>query len=239
MSGSLKSAVFVQIVYLALAILVALVVWGILGEYESTAKVPLGNWRLGGPLAGVVAVYLLLYRGGLVDKFIELSGKTVKAEVLLTPVDTEAYGTLFNGYDNCDYIAFNSPFKVEEAGQILLDEALAIHEKRYLKDNVKSRYLLCDRESYERAKEFFDKLADRIGKEVLDANLQICQAEGTQPGYTYFGGTKDGKAVCVIYPAAKFREGLPEAVVYLENAPKLLTLLRSDFEERWREAKET
>ena len=237
MMTNLKAAAVLQIVYSGLAILVALVIWGILGEFPSNVKADLGNWRLGGPFAGFVFVYLLLYRTGLVDRFIEASGKGVKAEVLLTPVSKKAYATLFDGFNNCDYIAFNSPFKVEEAGQTFLEDALAIHEKRYLKDHVKSRYLFYEKESYERAKEFFKKLEERVGKDVIENNLEIRFFEGRQPGYTYFGGNKNSAPVCVIYPAARFKDGLPDAVVYLENSLNLLNLLKTDFKEKWDEAK--
>jgi len=237
MTPNLRAAVVLQVVYAFLAILVALVIWGILGEFDSKVDGVLGKWRLGGPFAGFVFVYLLLLRSGLVDRFIEVSGKMVKAEVLLTPVSKNAYVTLFDGYNNCDYIAFNSPFRVEEVGQTFLNDALAIHEKRYLQENVKSRYLFCEKDSYERAKSFFKKLEKRVGKDIIDSGLEIRFIDIGQPGYTYFGGRKNGVPACVIYPAARFQGGLPDAVVYLENAPNLLTLLMKDFNEKWDKAK--
>lgn len=236
MTSNLKAAVVLQVVYICLAILVALVIWGILGEFGSQVEADLGKWRLGGPFAGFVFVYFLLLRTGLVDRFIEASGKMVKAEVLLTPVSKKAYVTLFDGYNNCDYIAFNSPFRVEEVGQTFLNDALAIHEKRY-QEHVKSRYLFCEKESYERAKGFFKKLEKRVGKDIIDSSLEIRYFDVGQPGYTYFGGRKNGVPACVIYPAARFQGGLPDAVVYLENAPNLLTLLMKDFNEKWDAAK--
>lgn len=237
MTSNLKAAVILQVVYLGLAILVALVIWGILGKYDPQIEGKLGIWQLGGPFAGFVFVYLLLYRTGLVDLFIKATGKGVKAEVLLTPVSKDAYATLFDGYNNCDYIAFNSPFKVEEAGQTFLEDAMAIHEKRYLQGNVKSRYLFYDKKSYERAKAFFKKLDERVGGDVIKNRLEMRFCVGGQPGYTYFAGLKNDVPACVIYPAARFKGGLPDAVVYLENAPDLLTLLRTDFKEKWEEEK--
>lgn len=233
----LKAAVVLQIVYVALSLLVAIAIWGILGKYGPTAEGSLLGWKFGGPFAGFAFVYYSLNKTGLVDRFIEASGKGVKAEVLLTPVSKKVYATLFDGFNNCDFIAFNSPFKVEEAGHNFLKDALAIHEKRYLENHVACRYLFYEKESYERAKEFFKKLEARVGRNAIKDKLEIRFLEGSQPGYTYFCGLKNDIPACVIYPAARFKGGLPDAVVYLENATNLLNLLKTDFKEKWDEAK--
>ena len=73
--------------------------------------------------------------------------------------------------------------------------------------------------------------ADDVGKSV-----RLRMIGGSEPGYTYFVGQKDGIPTCVIYPAARFQGGLPDAVIYLENASNLVALLTRDFNARWRDA---
>ena len=70
----------------------------------------------------------------------------------------------------------------------------------------------------------------------MEEHLDMRLFAGDQPGYTYFAGRKNGVPACVLYLAARFKGGLPEAVIYLENSPSLFNLLTTDFQEKWDKA---
>ncbi len=232
-----KHVIIVQAIYATIALLVALVIWGVLGEYDNRVEGSLPDgWRVGGPIGGWVLVWLLLSRQHVIEKLAEAAGVSVKADILLSPTQAKEYSLLFENFNECDYVAFNAPFQVEEAGDRLYDKALAIHQQRYQTDKVRSRYLFYNRDSFTRAVKFFKKLKDRMGAEDVEKSVKLRMSGGSEPGYAYFVGEKDGIPTCVIYPAARFRGGLPDAVICFENASNLVAMLARDFNERWRDA---
>jgi len=172
----------------------------------------------------------------VIERLAEAAGVSVKADVILSPTQAKEYSRLFNNFNECDYVAFNAPFQVEETGDRLYDKALEIHHKRYRTDHVRSRYLFYNRDSFTRAVRFFEELQDYMGADDVEKSVRLRMVGSSEPGYTYFVGEKDGIPTCVIYPAARFQGGLPDAVIYLENASNLVALLTRDFNARWRDA---
>jgi hypothetical protein len=114
--------------------------------------------------------------------------------------------------------------------------ALAIHAARYREQGIHSRYLFYDPAAYERAQAFFRRLALEVGTETIAESVQLRLVDAKAPGYTYFCGKKRKRPSCIIYPAATFNEGRPEAVLYVENSPSLGGTLRRHFDEQWSRA---
>lgn len=228
---------FIQVVYVLMALSVALVLWTFLPEVNE-AIFSIGPFRGGGAFAGFVFVWWYLKKVGLTKRILN----PVQAGILLTPSEKEAYNALFDGFTNCDFFAFNPPFKLEgEPGDHLFEEALATHKKRYLEGQVKSRYMFFDKISYERAQRFFNELAKIIGEDKLKRHLKITYWENSPelPGYTYFIGHKGQNPFCIFYPSAAIHKGLPEAVIYIKGAEDFLSILRGHFQEKWDQAQES
>ena len=166
--------------------------------------------------------------------------KKVRAEIMVTPSDTKRYNKLFHGFSDCLFRAFNPPFKVEgEPGDPRFQSALKTHKKRY-NSGVTSYYLFFNREYYSRAQSFFQKLEEELGKEKFEEVVKIYLWENapSKPGYTFFIGKKKGRHCCILYPAATYRSGLPEAVIYLEGVKNLVSILDRFFQEQWDQAHE-
>ena len=166
----------------------------------------------------------------------------VRADIMVTPSDINRYNILFHGFSDCLFRAFNAPFKVEgEPGDPRFQSALETHKKRY-NSGVTSYYLFFNREHYSRAQSFFQKLKEELGweKEKLEEVVKIYLWENapSKPGYTFFIGKKKGRHCCILYPAATYRAGLPEAVVYLEGVENLVSILDTFFQEQWAQAHE-
>jgi hypothetical protein len=164
--------------------------------------------------------------------------KRVRADIMLMPTDPKKYDALFHGFSDCDFYAFNPPFKVEgEPGDARFQAALETHEARY-RSNVKSHYLFFDRESYSRAQRFFQELEQRLGRDKFQrAVTSILWDKPPQtPSYTFFMGQKRGRSSCILYPSVAMRGGLPEAVVLVEGDDNLLSILNRYFQENWEQA---
>jgi len=161
----------------------------------------------------------------------------VQATVVYPPTEKDRYNRLFDNLSDCDFYAFNPPFRVEHAGKKILKEALKTHKKRY-GSNVSSRYLFFDNESYQDANHFFDELGKQIGKEKVDKDIErIYWATAPEvPGFTFFIGKKQGKEVIVLYPRAVMEHGIPRAVIYIEGAEDLYSILQEFFLRQWNEA---
>ena len=164
--------------------------------------------------------------------------RLIDAHVILTPTDTKRYTKLFDDFTECDFIAFNSPFEVEQFGTKIHSDSLEIHKNRY-KKNVKSRYLFFDRTSYEKGRKFFKSLAEKIGIDDLKEHIKTSLWEECPepPGYTFFVGEKNGKSAIILYPRAVIdNKGIPNAVIYLEGADALGGILRRYFLVQWRDS---
>ena len=223
-------------------VLVVLVVEVILGgiAYDSSGL----NSTLA--LVGIVGILLILiavvafmayYRPEAL-RGVRAPRLPVQATVLYPPTEKDRYNRLFDNFSDCDFYAFNPPFEVEHAGKKILKEALETHRKRY-ESNVSSRYLFFDKESYRNASHFFDELAKQIGQEKVDKDIErIYWANAPEvPGYTLFIGKKQGKAAVVLYPRAVMENGIPRAVIYIEGAEDLHSILHEFFIKQWNAAK--
>ena len=162
----------------------------------------------------------------------------VQATVVYPPTEKDRYNKLFDGFSDCDFYAFNPPFQVEHAGAKILKESLKTHQKRY-ESNVSSRYLFFDKASHENGSHFFDELAKQIGQEKVDKNItRIYWVNVPEvPGYTFFIGKKREKAAIVLYPRAVMENGIPRAVIYIEGAEDLHSILHEFFLKQWNLAK--
>ncbi len=129
MNKSARNLLFVQTYYVVLALLVAAVIWIVIGN--ATASFKAGPWTLGGSFPGFCLVWWSLNKTGLLGKLAEAAGQTVKAEIL-SPSTREHYDKLFAGIESCDYKAFNPPFRIEgDPNTKMYQDALATHAKRY------------------------------------------------------------------------------------------------------------
>ena len=230
----------IQVVYVVIALSVALILWTFLPEVNE-AVFGIGPFRGGGAFAGFAFVWWFLHKTGPKQAAFEY----VQASIILTPSKKEQYNRLFDGFTNCDFYAFNPPFKLEgEPKDRLFEEALATHEKRYREGGVRSRYLFFDKPSYDRAQIFFQRLESRLGKEKLEESIKIRIWENApeKPDYTFFighkGKGKERKPHCIFYPSAAMKVGLPVAIIYVEGAEDFLGILRIHFEEKWDQATE-
>lgn len=188
-------------------------------------------------LALIAVVAFMAYYRPEALQGVRASRLPVQAAVIYPPTEKDRYNRLFAGFSDCDLYAFNPPFSVEYAGDQLHREALITHRNRY-ESNVKSRYLFFDRESYENAQRFFDELAKDIGQEKVDHNIKRTYWKNPPEavGYTFFIGKKQGKATIILYPSAVMQNGIPKAVIYMEGAEDLLSILREFFIRQWNEA---
>lgn len=226
-----------QVVYVAIALLTAVILWKALPEVNK-AFVKIGPLRASGAFAGFVFVLGFLHNQWPIAEA-KRSLQPIQAGVILTPSKKGDYDNLFDGFENCDFYAFNPPFKLEgESGEHLFEVALETHEKRYLEGGVKSRYLFFDKDSYGRARTFFQKLESKIGKEKLKESVKIANWKNSSdpPGYTFFIGHKEKKPYCIFYPSATMRSGLPETVIYVEGSESFLAILKGHFQEKWEQA---
>ncbi len=184
----------------------------------------------------MVVAFLAYYRPEAL-RGIRASRLPVQATVVYPPTEKERYNQLFYGFSDCDFYAFNPPFEVEHAGEKIHEEALITHNARY-NSNVKSRYLLFTKRSRENAGRFFSALAEQIGKEKVDSNISLTywKESPEKPGFTFFIGYKQGTSAIVMYPRAVMENGIPRAVIYIEGAEELLSILREFFLKQWDEA---
>ena len=166
---------------------------------------------------------------------------SVSATVVYPPTDKSRYEKLFDGFSDCDFCAFNPPFKVEDLGAKLRDEALDVHARRY-ENSVRSRYLFFETEGFREANRFFDELAARIGKAKVEGHIDrvYWPDRKSVPHYTFFAGHKNGKPAIVLYPSAvmDMDSGIPRAVIYIEGAADLLAILQDFFFKQWKRALE-
>ena len=227
-------SLFIQIVYVVIALSVALILWTCLPEVNE-AVFSIGPFRGGGAIAGFAFVWWFLHKMGPKKADFEY----VQTDVIFAISKKEHYDALFDGIEDYDYYAFNPPFKLEgEPEDLSFEDALTTHEKRYLEGNVKSHYLFFTKDSYNRGKTFFQRLEDRIGKERREERIVIDYWENPpeEPDYTFFIGHKGrkprGKSFCIFYPSAAMREGLPDAIIYIEGEEKFFNILLRHFKEK-------
>lgn len=219
-------------------VLVVLVVEAILGGLAYSSNVPNNTYALFG-MIGILFVLIMVvafmayYRPEAL-RGIRTSRLPVQATVVYPPTEKERYNQLFYGFSDCDFYAFNPPFEVEHAGKKIHEEALITHKARY-DSNVKSRYLLFTKRSHENADRFFSALAEQIGKEKVDSNITrtYWKESPEEPGFTFFIGYKKGTPTIVMYPRAVMGNGIPRAVIYIEGAEELLSILREFFLKQW------
>lgn len=230
--------IFTQVVYVVIALVVALILWTCLPEVNE-AIFSIGPFRGGGAFAGLVFVWWFLHKTGPINVAKLAAGRLIHADVIMAPSKKEEYDALFDGIEDGDYYAFNAPFKLEgDPKDRLFEDALKTHEKRYLEGGVTSHYLFFDKPSYDRAKTFFQRLANRIGKDVVEERIRIVNWKDPPevPDYTFFvgykGKNKGKKPFCIFYPSATMGEGLPHAIIYIEGAGNLLKILTRHFKEK-------
>lgn len=233
--------ILTQVIYVAVSLVIALVLWTVLPE-ASEASISIKQWKLGGAFAGFAFTWMFLHRTGPIKAARIASDRLVTsrvhAAVVYPPTEKQRYKDLFDGFNNCDFYAFNPPFQVEQVGAMLRSEALEVHQRRY-KSNVKSRYLFFQHQSYADAEEFFSRLAQTIGRQELEDNVEHVYWPNPQevPHYTFFLGYKDGKSCIILYPQAVMRDGIPEAVLHIEGADEFHGILERFFLAQWREAR--
>ena len=235
-----RNILLIQVVYVLIALFVALTLWLILPE-DNQAKINVHQWEFGGAFAGFVFVWLILRKAGLLEEMIQTAKQTVKAGIKLKPTSEDEYNELFDGFTNCDFYAFNPPFRLEESGDRLYEKAIATHVRRYREGGVKSRYLFFDDASYERAMRFFQEVRKRSGLVRLfeeNVNVRFYKNCPQLPGYTFFTGYKKGIPFCIFYPTVAMHEGLPEAIICVEGAKDFLSILEGHFQEKWNQAKQ-
>lgn len=242
MKEEYRNILFTQMVYVLIALFVALTLWLILPE-DNQANINIHQWEFGGAFAGFAFVWWSLRRAGLIEEMIQAAKQTVQAGIKLKPTSGGGYNELFDGFTNCDFYAFNPPFRLEESGDHLFEEAIATHVRRYSECGVKSRYLFFDKASYERAMHFFQEVERRIGPgrligEEKYITIRLWENPPQLPGYTFFTGSKEEKPFCIFYPSAAMRDGLPEAIIYVEGAKDFLAILEGHFHEKWNQAKQ-
>ena len=98
-----------------------------------------------------------------------------------------------------------------------------------------------NKESYDNAIHFFDQLAGLMGKEKVNESIEciFCEHTAEVPRYTFFLGKKQEKATVVFYPDAVMENGIPRAVIYIEGAEGLHSILQEFFIKQWNIAKQT
>ena len=233
--------IFTQVIYVLIALFIAIILWKVLPKVNE-AVFSIGPFRGGGAFAGFAFVWWFLHKTGPIKsakRVVDLSSRLpVQATVVYPPTEKNRYNRLFDNFSDCDFYAFNPPFQVEHATKKILKESLKTHKKRY-ESNVSSHYLFFDKESYENASHFFDELAKQIGQEKVDKDIErIYWVNAPEvPGYTFFIGKKQGKAAIVLYPRAVMENGIPRAVIYIEGAEELHSILHVFFLKQWNVAK--
>ena len=236
MKEEYRNIILIQLIYVLIALFVALVLWLIFDDVQ--ANINIHGWELGGAFAGFIFVWLSLRRVGLLDEMMRRAKRTVQAGIKLKPTNKDEYNVLFDGFTNCDFYAFNPPFKLEESGDHLYENAIVTHVKRYRECDVKSRYLFFDKAGYERAMCFFQEVERRIGPDGPKDCITIKFWENPPqlPGYTFFTGYKEGKPFCIFYPTVAMRDGLPALIIWIEGAKDFLSILEGHFHENWDKA---
>jgi len=221
-------------------VLVVFVVEAILGGIGYSSNAPNNSYALFG-MIGILLVLILVVAFMAVYRPEALRGIRTQVPVQVTvvypPTEKERYNQLFYGFSDCDFYAFNPPFEVEHAGKNIHEEALITHKARY-DSNVRSRYLLFTKRSCENADRFFDALAEQIGEDKVESNIDRTYWKESQedPGFTFFIGYKQGTPAIAMYPCAVMENGIPRAVIYIEGAEELLSILREFFLKQWSEA---
>lgn len=164
--------------------------------------------------------------------------KLIDAHIVQPPTEKKSYTKLFDDFEDCDFFAFNPPFEVEHSGKIISSSSLKIHKKRY-KNNVNSRYLFFNKRSFENGQKYFEALADKIGIQDVEEHIDIRLWSDCPdpPGYTFFVGKKHDKSAIILYPKAVIQKGIPNAVIYMEGADSLSSILRKYFLDQWRDSK--
>ena len=164
--------------------------------------------------------------------------KGVSADLVWAPTNEEKYKALFGGFTGKFY-AFNPPFQVEEdKGSKQFEDALETHKKRY-ESVTTAHYLFFDRESLRRAKDFFEELQSKLGKEKFKKVLSIkfWDKEPYTPGYTFFLGEKgEDKPSCILYPSVVMSEGIPEVVVVIGSVD-MYKIMHGHFNKYFAKAK--
>lgn len=205
-----------------------------------------GIWKLVLPAAlgagGIGSQFLTVYRSmhesgplqDLREQYRQLASELppVSANVHLKPRDEKAYRKLFEGFTECDFIAYCAPFRMESRTKRKRKESLKVHLKRY-KEGVNSRYLFYDKDSYELAVNFFKDLQKQV---TLAGKIELrCLPEQSSPAYTYFGGTRGKKEDprCILYPSVALKQGLPDAVIVIDGDHHLLGILSDHFDREW------
>jgi hypothetical protein len=232
--------ILTQVIYVAVSLVVALVLWGAL-PHASEASISINQWKFGGAFAGFAFMLVFLHRMGPIKAAIVASERLVSsrvyAAVVYPPTEKQRYKDLFGGFKNCDLYAFNPPFQVEQGGAMVRLEALQVHQRRY-KSNVKSHYLFFKQQSNADAGVFFSRLAEMIGRQQLEESVERIHWPNPPeiPCYTFFLGYKDEKSAIILYPAAVMQEGIPQAVMYIEGADELHRILERFFLAQRKEA---
>ncbi len=222
-------------------VLVVLVVEAILGGLAHSGSAPNNTYALFGMIGIlfvlIMVVALMAYYRPEALRGMRTSRLIVQATVVYPPTEKDRYNQLFYGFSDCDFFAYNPPFEVEHAGRKIHKEALITHTARY-NSNVESRYLLLTERSHDNAERFFSALADQIGKKKVDSNdtRMFWKNSPEEPGFTFFIGYKKGIPAIVMYPRAVMANGIPRAVIYIEGAEELLSILREFFLKQWSEA---
>jgi len=239
MKKEYRFVLLIQLYYILIAMFVALVLWTALPDAVGEVKFSVNQWKFSGAFGGFAFVWLFLRRRGVIESIMKDAAQPIQAGILLTPARKEEYNVLFDGFTDCDFYAFNPPFKVEgEPGDHLFHQAVATHAKRYRDGGVRSRYLFFDGASYERASVFFRELAKETGENMVKECIKSVHWQNAPrvPGYTFFIGHKKGKSFCIFYPSAAVREGIPEAIIFIDGAKDFLKILRNHFLQNWDQA---
>jgi len=219
-------------------VLVVLVVEAILGSVAYSGNRPDSTYALAGMLGILIllvtVVALMAYYRPEALRGARAPDSPVRAAVVYPPTEKDRYHRLFGGFSDCDFFAFNPPFEVEYSGEKIHEESLGVHKERY-ESRVKSRYLFFDKRSYENGERFFDVLSRHIGREEVDRNIKrVYRGNAAEsPGYTFFIGYKNGTSAIVLYPRAVMENGIPRAVIYIEGAEGLMSILREFFLKQW------
>lgn len=225
-----------------LSLLVAFVLWKFLPG-TSEASFQGKKWKLGGSFAGFVfAMYMMNNLYIDIENNINTSKRQNIADQLSligSPDTAPAYKKLFRDLDTgSDFLAFNAPFRVESL--VGLEESAQLHAKRYIEDNIHSKYIFLDKVSYQRGLKFFNVLKNTIGKEKFNkhVNYVLWEDAPISSCNSYFITKKDNKEVFIFYPNPHGQQavGIPEYVVIITGAikkNKIWSIYKTKFNRYW------